>query len=98
MCKLKGIRTDCMTAEKYQVELEWAILETERGKVFQLIGGPTGYESFYINQKTIQRMKRNGWTACMGDVGYKVARYDRLEISAEEMVKVFEALENEQKR
>ena len=87
-----------MTGEKQQVELEWEVEEGLHGKVFRLVGGPTGYESFYIDfdgkcDTRTGLMKKKGWCACMGDVGFKFPRYDKLVIPAEEMAKAFKELE-----
>jgi hypothetical protein len=100
MKKIVGIRTDCVTGEKREVELEWDVVDGKYGKIFQLIGGPTGFEAFYIdfNGKRVvdlDQMKERGWCACMGDVGFKFPRYDRLEISGEEMVKALSEVEQE---
>lgn len=84
---VKGIRTDCVTKEQRTAEFGYEIFQHEDGKkVFQLIGGPTGYESFYIDDHMINALKdpkRSGWVACMGTDGV----YDRLEISSAEMRK-----------
>ena len=38
--------------------------------VFNLRGGPTGLESFYISRNTLRMMFRVGWVACFGSMGY----------------------------
>ena len=88
---MRGMRTNCLTGEKREVVLDYKIVELQDGqRIFQLIGGPTGYESFYITDGVIADYtdpSTECWVACMGDVGYKSPRYDRLEIPAEEMRK-----------
>ncbi|MFA4870887.1 MAG: hypothetical protein WC623_22000 [Pedobacter sp.] len=81
---IKGILTDSVTQEKSTVELEYEIETTEHGKVFQLIGGVTGYESFYIKNGNLDRMKEHGWHACVGTPN----SWSDLFIPAEEMQKV----------
>lgn len=64
--------------------------------VVHVHGGPTGHESFCVNPEDSEdhpdnkllRMCESGWTPCMGTVG----RWDRLEISAEEMARGLTAL------
>ena len=62
--RFKGILTDCHTNEEHEVELRFKI---EDGS-FQLIGGPTGYESFKIdsNFDHFEEICQSGWCACMG--------------------------------
>jgi len=84
--KMKGILTSCVSGEEKEVELDYEIVTENGHKVFNLIGGPTGYESFRIDDAKKFKMSENGWTAC---VGTKYV-YDRLFIPAEEMRKVLE--------
>ena len=56
-----------------------------RDDVFKLFGGPTGSESFYIEKGVPERQSKHGWLACAGTPG----RWDRLEIPAEEMKRVY---------
>jgi hypothetical protein len=58
--------------------------------VLNLIGGPTGYESFCIKDATISRMTEKGWWACAGTKD----RWDSVFIPAEEMRKAFETLKD----
>ena len=72
-------------------ELTYEIKQNDNGEhSFQLIGGSTGYESFYIEKKdgtwTLEKMAEKGWLACLGTDG----SYHRLEIPAGEMAKVWE--------
>lgn len=84
---MKGILTDCMTEEIKEIELEYKIISTQDGrKIFQLIGGPTGYESFYIDPGTVKRLTANGWMACLGTKNL----WNKLFIPSEEMKKVKE--------
>lgn len=80
---IKGILTDAWTNEKKEVKLEYVIETNANGTIFRLIGGPTGYESFYIDQYAREKMPINGWMACIGTE----KRWDRLFISGEEMRK-----------
>jgi hypothetical protein len=91
--KLKGIRTCAWTGKVTEVELEFEITfwEYQDAKsddlVFQVTsGGVTGYESFIIHEadNVLEKMKIHGWCACMGTD----KKYDKLEVSAEEMQKV----------
>ncbi len=95
--KLKGILTNCITEEVTTVELEYEIIEqfgenpegiinkNER-RLFRLINGVTGYESFYIDSdlNNVKRMCEKGWCACAGTKG----SWDKLVVPAEEMLKV----------
>jgi hypothetical protein len=80
---MKGILTDCTTGKDREVEIYYEIIEIEGKKVFQLINGVTGYESFYIDSEYnhIENVSDNGWTACAGTKGV----WDKLFIPAEEM-------------
>jgi len=82
---MKGILTDCYTGEDKEIEIEYKIVDWGNGKIFQLINGPTGYESFYIDSEYnhLENVCDNGWTACVRTKGV----WDKLFISAEEMKK-----------
>ena len=82
---MKGILTDCTTGEDREVDIYYEIVEIEGKKVFQLINGVTGYESFYIGSEYnhVENVCDNGWTACAGTKGV----WDKLFIPAEEMKK-----------
>lgn len=58
-------------------------------KVFQLIGGPTGYESFTMHDETVAAMKECGWSACAGTPG----SYNRLSFTADQMKAAFKQLD-----
>ena len=84
--KIKGIRTDCIYNFDYGVELEY---EIKKGSFF-LIGGPTGYESFVLedalkDKEQLMRLFIYGWCACGGTSGV----WDKLYIKGNEMRKVF---------
>ena len=82
---MKGILTDCRDETEREVYVDYKVVETKGERVFQLVGGPTGYESFYIDNDytSLEAMCEGGWLACAGTKG----RYDRLSIPAEEMSK-----------
>lgn len=84
--KLKGILTNCVTDKQTEVELEYEITERDGEKVFSLLNGVTGWESFYIDHwsTNLEGMKKSGWLACAGTKG----RWDKLFIPAEEMQKI----------
>lgn len=86
MDKIKGILTDCNDGKETIVDLEYEIEERDGRRLFQLLNGVTGYESFYIDQDNanLNRMKEKGWLACAGTKG----RWHRLFIPAEEMMRV----------
>lgn len=93
---MKGILTNGITGKETEIELEYEIIKSEDGRrIFQLLNGVTGYEGFYIDHKPInpfidafqadiEKIKKNGWLACVGTKGC----WDRLFISGEEMRKV----------
>ena len=80
---MRGIVTDCMNGKEYEIEIHYEVIERDGRKIFQLINGVTGYESFYIHGKYthIDGMLDHGWTACAGTKG----KYDKLFIPAEDM-------------
>ncbi len=86
MKTLKGILTNCITSKETDVELEYEITMRNGERVFSLLNGVTGWESFYIDHWTtrLDDMKKTGWLACAGTKG----RYDRLFIPADEMQKI----------
>ena len=90
---MKGIQTSCISGETREIELDYEIVERDGRKIFQLIYGVTGYESFYIHDKYthLDKMLKDGWNA---NVGIK-NRYDNLFIPAEELRKVPELLEDD---
>ena len=67
-------------------------------KVFQL-SGPTGYEGFYIDEKTITDFRDasescEGWLACFGTKGV----YDKLLVPLNEMRKALGINSNQQQK
>lgn len=89
--KMKGILTSLVSGDKKEVELDYEIATIDGRKVFNLVGGPTGYESFFIDDAKTFRLSENGWIACMGTK----YGYDRLFIHADEMRKVLGGEKNE---
>lgn len=94
---IKGILTNCNTEEKTIIDIEYKIIETfgenpegtlnkNKRRIFQLINGVTGYESFYIDTdfSNVKRMCKNGWHANVGTKG----SWNDLFIPPEEMSKV----------
>lgn len=55
---------------------------------FELVDGPTGFESFVVGITTVKDLAEKGWVANHGTSG----RWDRLFIPADEMRKAFEEL------
>ncbi len=92
--KIKGVRTDCNTDEEIEVELEFETVSGDPDDSFQLIGGPTGYESFYMHDFAVKGMREKGWCACSGTKPVGTAYgWDRLMISAEQMCLAFDSIE-----
>ena len=88
---MKGILTSCITGKTSEVEVSYETTHSSDNHiVFELRGGPTGYEGFRIVEKTISQMVENGWVACMGTKN----RWDKLFIPAEEMRKAFEEIKH----
>ncbi len=94
---IKGILTNCNTGNKTTEDIEYEIqeifgenpervLNENERRIFQLINGVTGYESFYIDTdlRNVKRMCEKGWRACVGTKG----SWDELFIPPEEMKKV----------
>ena len=91
---MKGRLINCVTCRMTEIEVDYEIVDTgsddpERSKVFKLIGGVTGYESFYLKEEYIQKIIKNGWYANTRTRN----KYDGLHISAEEMKKAFVKLD-----
>ena len=83
---MKGILTSLASGDTQEVTLNYVIKTEDNRRIFQLLNGPTGYESFCIDDAKKFKMSENGWTACMGTK----YGYDRLFIPAEEMRKALE--------
>jgi len=84
--KIKALRLNLTTGVMTEVELEYEILICiiQPLGVFQLCGGPTGYESFLIEDFVRYGYGDGGWVACAGTKGV----WDRLEIDSEELERV----------
>lgn len=80
---VKGTLKNRFTGEVSEVELSYEIIIKDDKSIFQLIGGPTGYESFYMDEDA-KRLIENGWLACSGTKN----KYDELFIPAIEMKKI----------
>ncbi len=89
--KIKGILTNCVTNEEKEVELEYEIEMRDGRRIFSLLNGVTGWESFYIDSEysDIEGMRKCGWLACAGTP----RRWDKLFIPAEEMQKALKDIE-----
>lgn len=89
---MKGILTDCYTGFEKEIELEYKIeMDNDNKRVFYLLNGVTGFESFYVCDDTIQRMNKKDWCACAGTKPVGTAPgWDKLVISTEEMKKMFQ--------
>lgn len=83
---LKGTLTNCITGKEKEVELEYEITERNNERIFSLLNGVTGWESFYIDHWStkLEEMQKTGWLACAGTEG----KYDKLFVPAEEMQKI----------
>ncbi len=83
---IKGVLTSCITGKETEVDLEYEITERNGERVFSLLNGVTGWESFYIDHWStkLEAMKKSGWLACAGTPG----KYHRLFIPPEEMQKI----------
>lgn len=49
-------------------------------QVVQMIGGPTGYESFIVTPESAYGMTRNGWLACAGSHVYERCDVTQIEL------------------
>lgn len=92
MGSMIGKLTSCVTGKESDVTVFFDVKYRESGKVFQLYGGPTSFESFYITEKSIEALSQ-GWVACIGTS----MRWDRLFIPREEMVKAFNIIKSKEK-
>jgi hypothetical protein len=90
---LKAERTNPNTETTTEVEVAIWINTLDNGQRWaQLDGGPTGYESFQLDDHNIRRGWGRGWNACMGSrsAGACHAGYDRLVIPWRELQRFFE--------
>ncbi len=85
---MKGILTSCLDGKEKEVELEYEIKERDGEKIFWILNGVTGWESFTINGKytNMKGIIESGWLACAGTKN----KYDKLFITSSEMKKVLE--------
>ena len=83
---MRGILTSLASGDTQEVTPDYVIEIEDNHQIFKLLNGPTGYESFYIDDAKTFRLSENGWTACMGTKNV----YDRLFIPGEEMKKALE--------
>lgn len=92
--KVTAIRTNCSTGVATTVEITCAVRVDARGRrIFEIVeGGPTGYESFHVDNALEARRRRGGdsleWVACMGTKD----RWDKLVVPHESMVKAYAEL------
>ena len=81
---------DADPSDHGEFDYEFEIVDnTFDQKVFQLFGGPTGYESFVMHEATVTAMKEHGWRACTGTPG----SYNRLSFTAKQMKAAFEQVD-----
>lgn len=79
--KIKALRGD----REVEVDLELYAHSSEREDLaIRMIGGPTGYESFYVEDFLKHRREDLTWLACMGTGGY-----DRMVVPHEQMKNAF---------
>jgi len=92
---MKGILTNCVTNKEKEVELEYKISIRNGERIFSLLNGVTGWESFFIDSEytNLDEMKESGWLACAGTP----RRYDNLFVPAEEMQKALKEIDQTQK-
>ncbi len=97
--KIKGTRTNAWTGEKREVELSYYVkLGYNYHLWFYIEPGVTGYESFEFDTDNLERTNRDGktikdigWSACAGTKD----RWDSLFISAEEITKAIDDIQNQ---
>lgn len=93
-CTVTAVRTNCSTGVATTVEIACAIrVDAVARRIFEIVeGGPTGYESFIVdNALEVRRRKGDDsleWVACMGTEG----RWDRLVVPHESMAKAYAEL------
>ena len=91
---IKAIRTDCFTFKSKEVDIFYRIRDVvkheimfkRKYQVFELKEGPTGYESFILENANLKNVFQFGWQACSGTP--KV--WDGLFIDGVEMKRVFQ--------
>jgi hypothetical protein len=78
------------TARREEVTIGIVVKEENKLASLEICGGGvTGYESFFINSRSLQRSAFVDWTACMGTPG----RWDRLVVPWSSMKQVFDHFE-----
>lgn len=90
---LRAERTNPNTGAVTEVEVALWIRTLDNGQRWaQLDGGPTGFESFQLDDHNIRRGWGRGWVACMGSksAGASHAGYDRLVVPWHELRKFFD--------
>ena len=87
----KHCRTGEVTQKELRYEIQWVEREINPGKwiVFQLFGGPTGYESFVLvdedgSFRHEAEWPSEYWSACAGTV----TRWDECRVHKNEMTRV----------
>lgn len=86
--KVRGIRTNAFTNEVTDVDCEILVEDNSTlGPVVKLIGGPTGYESFCLNNVNLARLNE-GWNACLGTKG----QWDGLFIHGKSLIEAINKL------
>lgn len=84
-----GSLTDCINNEEVLKTYDFETTTSDdKPMIFHLIGGPTGYESFYMHDFIVKQMRVRGWVACAGTMH----AWNRLVFSAEEMSKAFDEI------
>lgn len=89
MYTIKGSLINSVTGEATEIELRYWMDDGSSKPIFKLVGGVTGYESFYLKEEYIRKIIKYGWYA---NVRVR-SKYDGLHISAEEMKKAFVKLD-----
>lgn len=88
--KVSGVLTDLdgndRDVQQYDARLTYS--QQLNAPCFELVDGPTGFESFVVGITTVKDLADKGWVANNGTRG----RWDRLFIPGAEMRKAFEEL------
>ena len=82
--KVDGVDTDLQTLVQQNVEHEFYLFRTNNWWAVEVPTGPTGYESFCLNDGPKYRLGELGWTACAGSIG----RYHKLHFSGQVMSQI----------
>jgi len=81
-----GVLTDCHTSKERRVKCTFKVVPVDGRDAFQLYGGPTGFEGFYMDGSKEATHRTGGWCACEGTK----EQWDTLKFSAEEMTHVYD--------